>query len=70
MQRRGNVVRKEGPYSIVEVLNVRLDGTAEVAGYNLIGPGADSSWLESIESAIGKMNTLLAKRNESGGRAP
>ena len=39
--------------SVVEVVEIHLDGGREVIGYVITGPGADSTWLYgSLEEAI------------------
>lgn len=59
MRENGKVVRSEGPYKIVEVVETYKDGTKEVIGYVLLGPGSDSTWLFSLESAIERLDSLL-----------
>lgn len=56
---RGNVIHSAGRFSVVEVVEIHLDGGREVIGYVITGPGADSSWLYgSLEEAIAAAEEL------------
>jgi hypothetical protein len=61
MRSRGNVVHTVGAYKVYEVVETYMNNKTEVIGYHVYGPGADSTWLYTIENAIRAANELGAK---------
>lgn len=58
MAQRGNVVHSVGRFSVVELVEIRIDDTREVIGYVILGPGADSTWMYGFEEAIAAADQL------------
>lgn len=65
MKERGKTIRAVGPYYIAELVEVYLDGTRDVLGYNVIGPGADSSWLHTEDEAHAALDRFVARDKPS-----
>jgi len=62
MQQRGKVVYAKGKFSVVELLETYLDGTKEIIGFVVTGPGADSTW---IYGDIGQAIALADELDDS-----
>jgi hypothetical protein len=62
MQEHGKVVRQDGEFRVVEVLERYLDDSTEVIGYHVLGPGADRTWLYSEPDAFVAVDNLLKLR--------
>jgi hypothetical protein len=62
MQRPGQTVRTEGQYRIVELIEIHLDDTREVLGYNVFGPDIDGRFLYDREAADSAVDKLSAAR--------
>ncbi|MBV6415413.1 MAG: hypothetical protein OMOMHJEC_03301 [Xanthomonadales bacterium] len=68
VRKRGRTVATVGAYSVVEFLEIYLDGTRGVLGYHLLGPGADSDWLHgSVEEAESAAHKLINPHPVPGG---
>jgi hypothetical protein len=59
--KRRTKVRDDGPFTIYEVAEDTLDGTPELLGFNIEGPGADPSWLYSQDQLATKLEELKAE---------
>ncbi|WP_122663545.1 hypothetical protein [Pseudomonas viridiflava] len=59
MKKLGSVKYTKGAISVVELIETYLDGTTELLGYVLTGPGADSTWMySSLGDAIAAADEL------------
>jgi hypothetical protein len=59
--KRRTKFRDEGPFTIYAVAEDTLDGTPDLLGYNIEGPGADPSWLFTEEQLEHKLEELKAE---------
>lgn len=58
---QGAAVYTKGKFTVYERVVIHIDNTREVVGYQLIGPGADSTWLYDLDSAIAAADELDSK---------
>lgn len=58
MQTLGDVVFTKGRFTVVERIENHLDGTREVVGHSVHGPGADASWMYTLNAAVGQAEKL------------
>lgn len=58
---RGAAVYTKGKFTVFEILETYLDDTSKVVGYQLIGPGADSTWIYDLAPAIAAADELDSK---------
>ncbi|MBD9484893.1 hypothetical protein IB229_18070 [Pseudomonas sp. PDM14] len=61
MQKLGEVVFTKGRFTVVERIENHADGTLEVVGHSVHGPGADSSWLCTLNAAVAQAEKLAAE---------
>ncbi|KAA0995496.1 MULTISPECIES: hypothetical protein [unclassified Pseudomonas] len=67
---RGAAVYTKGKFTVYERVMIHLDNTREVVGYQLIGPGADSTWIYDLDSAIAAADDLDSKSKPSSMPGP
>ena len=70
MRRAGRQTRF-GECTVVEQIEVDVDGSIEVVGFRILGPGSDSTWLYGADE-VELLKELIAKRRmrESRARVP
>lgn len=68
MKRHGNTVHSEGPYRIVELIEIYQDGSRVLLGYNIVGPDSPGH-LYTLEEALLRLDELL-ENGESSSPSP
>jgi hypothetical protein len=68
--KRGAAVYSKGKFTVYERVQTHLDDTKEVVAYELVGPGADSTWLYDLDAAIADADRLDAKSKPSSNLSP
>jgi hypothetical protein len=58
MEKRGALVQTIGNYKIYERIHTALNNRESIVGYQLLGPGADTTWNFDLEVAIKEARNL------------
>lgn len=58
MRKLGNTIKSGDGYQIIELIEVRMDGTPVVIGYNITGPNVDNTWIYDNAQAHAKFDEL------------
>jgi len=63
--RRAGRHARFGECTVVEQIEVHVDGSIEVVGFKILGAGSDSAWLYGADK-VELLKELIAKRRTRG----